>query len=147
MDIIIRPMELKDLDGVMKIEEEAFSTPWSREAFLTEIEKNDLAKYILAEIKGEIVGYGGIWLILDEGHITNIAVGSKYRGFGIGNKLVEGLILLCKIKGIKNMTLEVRASNTVAQNLYKKYGFVDCGIRPGYYCDDNEDAVIMWKTI
>lgn len=147
MDVIIRPMELKDLDGVMKIEEEAFSTPWSKEAFLTEIGKNDLAKYILAEKNGEIVGYGGIWLILDEGHITNIAVGNKYRGHGIGNILVEGLILLCQIRGIRNMTLEVRASNTVAQNLYKKYGFVDCGIRPNYYADDNEDAVIMWKTI
>lgn len=147
MDIVIRPMTLEDLDLIMKIEEESFSTPWSREAFLTEITKNDLAKYILAESQGEILGYGGIWLILDEGHITNIAVGKKYRGLGIGNKLVEGLIDICKEKDIRNMTLEVRESNKIAQNLYRKYGFIDCGIRRGYYSDDNEDAVIMWKTI
>jgi len=140
-------MELKDLDRVMEIETESFTTPWSRDSFLLEITKNRLAKYVVAEIDGLVVGYGGIWLIIDEGHITNIAVDKRYRGLGIGKKIIEGLIDLCKNNGITSMTLEVRKSNFVAQNLYRKYGFVEAGIRPNYYADDNEDAIIMWKKI
>lgn len=94
-----------------------------------------------------VVGYGGIWLILDEGHVTNIAVDSRYREKGIGKKLVEGLISLCSEEKIMAMTLEVRASNIAAQSLYKKYGFTEFGIRPNYYADDKEDAIIMWKSL
>ena len=147
MDIVIRNMRESDLDDVMEIEKDAFTTPWTREAFLMEITKNQLAKYIVAEIDETIVGYGGIWLIIDEGHITNIAVKSNYRGLGVGNALVEGLIFLCTKLDINGMTLEVRVSNTVAKNLYKKYGFVESGIRPKYYQDNNEDALIMWKKL
>ncbi len=147
MEIITRSMEEKDLDEIMTIELESFTTPWTKESFKLEITDNKLAKYFIAEIDNKVVGYGGIWLILDEGHITNIAVGKDYRGQGVGNEIIEALIVYCKIKQIRNMTLEVRESNIVAQNLYKKYGFLDCGIRPNYYADDHEDAVIMWKTI
>ena len=147
MDIITRAMEVKDLDQIMVIELESFTTPWTKESFRVEIQENGLAKYFIAEINGKVVGYGGIWLILDEGHITNVAVAKEYRGLGVGNKLVEALILYCKSKKITNMTLEVRESNLVAQNLYKKYGFLEYGIRPNYYADDNEDAVIMWKVV
>lgn len=140
-------MEVKDLDQIMVIELESFTTPWTKESFRVEIQENGLAKYFIAEIDGKVVGYGGIWLILDEGHITNVAVGKDYRGLGVGNKLVEALILYCKEKKITNMTLEVRESNLVAQNLYKKYGFLEYGIRPNYYADDHEDAVIMWKVV
>lgn len=147
MDIIIRKMEEKDLDRIMEIEKDAFTTPWPKESFLLEITKNQLARYIVAEIDNVVVGYGGIWLILDEGHITNIAVESKYRKMGVGKAIVEGLIYLCGKQGIKAMTLEVRESNISAQNLYKKYGFVESGVRPKYYADDNEDAIIMWKKL
>lgn len=147
MNIILREMELTDLDRIMDIEKDAFTTPWSRNAFSKEITENMLAKYIVAEIEGTVAGYAGIWLILDEGHITNIAVAKEYRGQGIGKYLMMGLIDYCKKLGVPNMTLEVRKSNIVAQNLYKKYGFLECGIRPNYYADDHEDAVIMWKTI
>ncbi len=146
MDIVIRAMTEEDIDAIVEIEKEAFSTPWSKESFLTEIRDNLLAKYIVAEIENKVVGYGGIWLILTEGHITNIAVKKEYQGLGIGNKLVEGLIIYCTSRGIDSMTLEVRKSNIVAQNLYKKYGFIDYGIRPKYYSDNNEDAIIMWRT-
>lgn len=145
-DIIIREMIEEDIDQVLEIEKEAFETPWSREAFVLELVKNQLARYIVAEKDGKIVGYGGLWLILDEGHITNIAVSSSYRGQGIGNLLVERLIEICEERGINNMTLEVRKSNLVAQSLYKKYDFIDCGIRKGYYTDTKEDAVIMWRV-
>ncbi|MGF7059821.1 ribosomal protein S18-alanine N-acetyltransferase [Brassicibacter mesophilus] len=144
-NILVREMEEKDVDGVLRIEELSFTTPWSKEAFVLEITTNKLAKYVIAERDGHIVGYGGVWLIIDEGHITNIAVESQYRGQGIGNFLVEKLIDICKERGITSLTLEVRKSNIVAQSLYKKYGFKECGIRPGYYSDTKEDAIIMWK--
>ncbi len=147
MSINIRRMEEKDLDRVMEIEARAFTIPWSRESFILEITKNQLARYLVAEMDGIVVGYGGIWLIIDEGHITNIASDIDYRRMGIGNSLVEGLIDICREKEISSMTLEVRVSNIAAQNLYKKYGFVEAGIRPKYYVDDNEDAIIMWKNL
>ena len=146
MNILIREMEERDLDRIMEIEKDCFTTPWSRESFLLEITENMLAKYIVAEIDGEVAGYGGIWMIIGEGHITNIAVESKYRKMGVGKKLVEGLIEVSKRMFITSMTLEVRESNIPAQNLYKQYGFKEQGIRPNYYADDNEDAIIMWKN-
>lgn len=147
MDISIREMRESDLDRIMEIEKNTFFPPWSREAFLLELTKNLLAKYIVALVDGDIAGYGGIWLIIDEGHVTNIAVEEKYRGLGVGNKLLEGLIQLCIDRSIGAMTLEVRKSNEIAKSLYKKYGFKEIGIRPKYYQDNNEDAIIMWKTI
>lgn len=146
MKVNIREVVEEDIDSIIEIENEAFSIPWSREAFRTEIRDNLLAKYIVAEVEGRIVGYAGIWFILNEGHITSIAVRKSHKGQGIGNQLLEGLITYCKLKNIKDMTLEVRKSNYIAQNLYKKYGFVESGIRPGYYQDNNEDAVIMWRS-
>lgn len=146
MDVIIRDIMEKDIDSIIEIEKEAFSTPWSKEAFITEIRDNLLAKYIVAKVDGKIVGYAGIWFILNEGHITNIAVRESHKGQGIGNQLLEGLITYCKIKNIKHMTLEVRKSNYIAQNLYKKHGFINYGIRPNYYQDNNEDAIIMWRS-
>lgn len=147
MDIIIRKMEEKDLERIMEIEKESFTTPWPKDSFLLEITKNQLARYIVAELDGMVLGYGGIWLIVDEGHITNIAVDSKYRKLGLGKAIVEGLIYICTKEKISAMTLEVRASNTPAQSLYKMYGFVEAGIRPNYYQDDKEDAIIMWKKL
>lgn len=147
MDVILREMLIDDLDDIMEIEKHTFTTPWSRKAFEQEITENLLAKYIVAEIYGRVVGYAGIWLIIDEGHITNIAVAKDFRGQGIGKYLIMGLIDFCRKSKINNMTLEVRKSNIIAQKLYKKYGFLDCGIRPNYYADDHEDAIIMWKTI
>ncbi|NLW22144.1 MAG: ribosomal protein S18-alanine N-acetyltransferase [Tissierellia bacterium] len=147
MNISIREMRESDLDRVMEIENKTFNPPWSREAFLLEITKNLLAKYIVATVDGDIAGYGGIWLILDEGHITNIAVDEKYRRMGVGSKILEGLIQLCIDRNIGAITLEVRKSNEIAQALYKKYGFKEYGIRPNYYQNNNEDAIIMWKAI
>ena len=147
MDISIREMRETDLDSIIEIENKVFSPSWSREAFLLELTKNLLAKYVVGVVDEKVVGYGGIWLIIDEGHITNIAVDERYRGLGVGNRILEGLIQLCVYRGLRAMTLEVRKSNEIAQSLYKKYGFKEYGIRPKYYGDNNEDAIIMWKTI
>ena len=141
----VRKMLKSDLDTVMDIENKCFSVPWTREALLLEIDKNRFARYLVAELDGKVIGYGGMWMIMDEAHITNIAVHPDHRGKGYGNCIVEGLIATAKKDGILRLTLEVRRSNVVAQNLYKKYGFIFCGVRPGYYQDNQEDAIIMWR--
>ena len=145
MEILVRKMEEGDLDRIMEIEKDCFTTPWSRESFLIEITENLLARYLVVEVDGILAGYGGIWMIVGEGHITNIAVETQYRKLGLGKKLVEGLIKISIAMGIESMTLEVRETNIAAQNLYKQYGFIEEGVRPNYYQDDNEDAIIMWK--
>lgn len=143
--VIIRKMKLSDIDSVVDIEKNSFPIPWTRGAFTIELRNNKLAKYCVAETGGSVVGYGGMWLIMDEAHITNIAVHPEYRGRGIGKKLIEALIEEVSKVNVYKMTLEVRRSNIAAQTLYKKYGFVPCGIRPEYYLDNREDAIIMWR--
>jgi len=145
MKIILREMTESDIDAVLEIEKSSFATPWSRESFHKEIVENVLAVYIVAEVDDVVAGYGGLWKILDEGHITNVAVKKDFRGKGVGDALVMGIVDYCDRTGIPNITLEVRESNRVARNLYKKHGFVDAGKRPGYYSDNNEDAIIMWR--
>jgi len=143
--IVVRKMELKDIDAVLIVEKNSFSIPWTRGSFEKEIKKNLLSKYYVAVANEEVVAYGGMWLIIDEAHITNIAVHPDYRGKKIGKALVRHMINEAIQLGISKMTLEVRRSNIVAQNLYKALGFISCGIRPGYYHDNGEDAIIMWK--
>lgn len=145
-NLIIRTMTKDDIDDVYKVEEDCFVDPWSKEAIRQEL-KNNLARYIVAEIDGKVVGYVGVWFVLDEGHITNIAVHSDYRGNKIGDKLIKELVELCKENNMSAITLEVRVSNIVAQNLYKKYGFKIGGIRKEYYSDNKEDAMIMWSQL
>lgn len=138
-------MTLKDLDDVMAIEVISYPTPWSRRAFESELTENDYAHYYVARQEGEIIGYVGMWVILNESHITNIAVHPDHRRQGVGRKLLETMFEEAKEKGANKMTLEVRISNLPAQDLYKKLGFVARGIRKGYYTDLNEDAIVMWK--
>lgn len=144
-NIEILSLKLEHIDSVLKIDTLCFPTPWSRESFEREIETNKFARYVVAKKDGIVIGYAGMWLILDEGHITNIAVHPEYRGISAGNALLESLIEICKIESVTSITLEVRKSNSIAQNLYKKYGFIEQGLRKGYYGDNKEDAIIMWK--
>ena len=138
-------MSIDDIENVVIVENNCFTTPWSKDSFLREIVENDIALYLVAKIENVAVGYVGVWRIQNEGHITNVAVHSDFRGMGIGKMLVSELLSLCKEEGIDAFTLEVRKSNIVAQNLYKKFQFVEEGIRKGYYQDTKEDAVIMWR--
>ena len=132
------------IDDMIAIEQACFAQPWSRKAYLGEAKKNHLANYVGYAEAGRLWGYGGFWLILEEGHISNIAVHPAYRGRGIGKQVVQALILLCAAKGGKRMTLEVRTSNTAAIHLYEQLGFQNAGIRKAFYTDNNEDAYIMW---
>ncbi|HYF84356.1 MAG TPA: tRNA (adenosine(37)-N6)-threonylcarbamoyltransferase complex dimerization subunit type 1 TsaB [Clostridia bacterium] len=143
----LQEMSFEDIDQVYEIESLSFTTPWSRESFESELSKNTLAKYFVAKVDGVVAAYGGMWIVLDEGHITNIAVHPDFRGRRIGEKIVQSLLKAAKDSKAVHVTLEVRASNEVARNLYKKLGFVDSGRRKGYYADTGEDAVIMWKEL
>ncbi len=144
--VIIRGMRNDDLDQITEIEKTCFSLPWSKISFEQEL-KNELAYYQCAEEKSKIMGYMGMWRILDECHITNVAVLPEYRNKGIATLLIDKMIEICKCSEIKYMTLEVRQSNLPAINLYEKFGFVSVGKRPRYYMKPIEDAIIMWKKI
>ncbi|GIO40073.1 ribosomal-protein-alanine acetyltransferase [Paenibacillus antibioticophila] len=142
--VSIRKMTLEDIPDIMIIEHESFTLPWSEEAFRNELTMNHFAKYLVMELDGQPIAYAGMWTIVDEAHITNIAVRTAYRGQGLGETLLLQLIQLAMEYRIERMTLEVRESNLVAQALYRKLGFEPAGIRKGYYSDNQEDAVIMW---
>ncbi|WP_113927133.1 ribosomal protein S18-alanine N-acetyltransferase [Bacillus sp. P14.5] len=146
-DYTIRLMSVEDLEDIMEVERESFTIPWTRDAFQNEIETNHFATYIVLEDKGRVIGYCGVWIIVDEAHITNIAVLPSYRGQGLGDKLLKSMIEIAKEMGARTMTLEVRVSNSPAQSLYRKFGFMDGGIRKSYYSDNQEDALVMWVKL
>ena len=141
-EILIRRMTMDDVKAVHKIEVNTFPKPWTEADFVREVTTNHCARYMVAETEGQVVAYAGAWLILDEGHITNIAVKKEYRGQGIGRKVTEALMQYASNLGVQYLTLEVRKSNEVAQNLYKSLGFIKLGVRKKYY-DDGEDALLM----
>lgn len=145
-EMIIRQARESDIDGITRLDQLCFSAPWSRESFRQEIMENSLALYLVAELPHSegLVGYAGIWAILDEGHITNVAVHPGYRRRHIGEALVKVLMEEASSSGIRLFTLEARVSNEPAIRLYRKFGFREVGVRKGYYEDNNEDALIMW---
>ncbi|MUT68466.1 ribosomal protein S18-alanine N-acetyltransferase [Paenibacillus sp. NEAU-GSW1] len=142
-----RAMTLEDIARIVEIEQEAFTTPWTSEAFRNELFNNMFARYYVMVHEGRIIGYGGMWIIIDEAHVTNIAVSAEWRGNGLGERLLVELQRRAVGFGANKMTLEVRVSNEVAQRLYRKMGFEPSGIRPGYYSDNQEDALIMWAEL
>lgn len=143
--IKIQPMRQTDIDDVIAVEAAAYGDHhWSRESFFNEL-SNELAKYYCAfDESGKLIGYAGSWHILEEAHLTNIAVSPDFRRKKIGESLLLSVINDCLKEGVKYITLEVRVSNTSAINLYEKYGFKSLGTRKGYYQNNNEDALIMW---
>ncbi|WP_377891865.1 ribosomal protein S18-alanine N-acetyltransferase [Alkalihalobacillus sp. R86527] len=145
--ISFRSMTVEDIEAVMEIEKATFPTPWSRSAFYNEVVVNQFATYLLLEVGEEIAGYCGVWVIIDEAHITNIALHPDFRGMKLGEALMSKAVHFAKSRGALKMTLEVRVSNTVAQNLYKKLGFEEGGIRKSYYSDNQEDALVMWVNL
>lgn len=145
--LVFRSMTMEDIPFICEIEQEAFTTPWTRGAFENELTNNQFAHYMIMDIDGEVAGYGGMWLIMEEAHVTNIAVKHTYRGRKLGERLLRELMKTSAFLGAIRITLEVRASNYVAQNLYEKLGFRSVGVRRGYYTDNREDAVVMWADL
>ena len=146
MKIDYKLMDTSHINGVYELSKACFSVPWSLYSISYEIE-NPLAKYVIAQdlSTNEVVGFAGVWIVAGEGDITNIAVHPSYRKQGIASQLLSKLLEICKDNNCNDITLEVRVSNTPAQNLYTKFGFVNEGIRKKYYSDNGEDAIIMWK--
>lgn len=146
-DVTIRRMTWLDVEEVAKVEAASFSIPWTKEAFMNEMLRNDQAVYFVAVHEKRVIGFVGVWKIVDEGHITNIAVLPEYRGQGIGQKLLAQLVAYAQEKDLVGLTLEVRVSNVGAQKLYEQFGFQQAGRRKRYYQDNNEDAFIYWVKL
>ncbi len=145
LTVYIRRMVTDDIESVIAVEKKAYGEHhWSKESFYNEV-SNDLARYYTAfNEQNELVGYAGCWQILEEAHITNLAVDIDFRKNHIGEALLKAIIDSCYNNKVKYITLEVRVSNNAAIKLYEKYGFKSLGVRKGYYQNNNEDALIMW---
>ena len=141
--LAFRQMTLDDLPSIIDLERAIYPQPWSERIFKDELGRNDRI-YVVAEADGEIVGFGGLMLIEDDAHITTLAVRPAARYRGLGTRLMLQLIHAGLARGSRNLTLEVRSSNTGAQRLYERFGMAAVGMRKHYYRDD--DAVIMWVT-
>lgn len=145
IQIKIEPMQKSQIDEVLKIEEQAYGEHhWSKDSFYGELSNNLAHYYCSFDLQGNLLGYAGSWRVIDEAHITTIAIKPELRRKKIGEALLCRIISDCYKNEIKYITLEVRASNTAAISLYEKYGFKSLGTRKGYYQNNNEDALIMW---
>jgi ribosomal-protein-alanine acetyltransferase len=142
--VLIDDMTLEDIDAVQEVERSSFPVPWPANAFRHELTQNRNARYVVARSGDHIVAYAGIWLMVDEAHITTFAVHPDHRRQRIGERLLQRLFEIAAVMNAEWLTLEVRASNLAAQKLYEKYGFRRAGVRRRYYSDNNEDALIMW---
>ncbi|WP_306473318.1 ribosomal protein S18-alanine N-acetyltransferase [Mogibacterium diversum] len=141
--IRVRIAKSSDLDDIYELDMQTFAMPWSKEALSYDILENDNAFVIVAEYEGEFAGYADIWTVLDEADLNSIAVRVDFRRKGIGDAIMLAMTEMLSANGVATINLEVRVSNMPAIKLYKKYGFNECGVRPGYYLDNGEDALIM----
>ena len=139
----VSEMTAEDIPAVHAIESASFPTPWPPYAFREEIEANRMAHYLVVRAGGHVIAYAGIWLMVDEAHVTTFAVLPAYRRRGIGGLLLSELMAMCADLGAAVCTLEVRLTNAAARKLYQEFGFKPVGVRPRYYSDNGEDALIM----
>ena len=142
-ETVIRRMQYRDVPQVAAIEAATFPRPWSEDSFHREVEENAVARYLVIDRDGEILGYAGAWVVIDECHITNIAVKESERGRGWGRRLMTALMQYVSNLGAAWADLEVRVSNLTAQKLYQGAGFISIGKRKRYYEDNGEDAFLM----
>ena len=140
----IETMTPADINDVRRIETLSFSTQWPSDAFYNELQSNRSAHYFVGKLAGRVVAYGGIWVVMEDSHITTIAVDPEHRGRKFGEILLVYMIDRAIERDAGWMTLEVRESNVGAQQLYRKYGFTTVATRKAYYSDNNENALIMW---
>ena len=145
-EVEIRPMSVDDLDEVLEVERQSFPSVWSRNSYEREL-RNDNSYYYVARAGERLVGYAGMWIVLDEAHITTLAVDPGSRRRGLGGRLLGRMIDLARRHSVSRVTLEVRERNEAAIAMYRKLGFVEKGVLPGYYGDTGENGVVMWKSL
>ncbi|WP_407271874.1 ribosomal protein S18-alanine N-acetyltransferase [Radiobacillus sp. PE A8.2] len=145
--IVMRQMVLEDIEQVILTENASFAVPWKEEVFEKEITENPYAIYFVIEHDNRIFGYCGLWIVIDEAQITNIAISPQFRGKGFGQMLFQYVLNQAIALGAARLSLEVRVSNIVAQRVYRKFGLVPGGIRKSYYTDNQEDALVMWVKL
>ena len=146
LEVVIGSMRRRHLRGVLRIEQQVYPRPWSMGLFMSELGFRAGRVYLVAKVDGEVVGYGGLMLVQDDGHITTLAVDPAWHRHGIGSRVLLALGTAAVERGARNLTLEVRITNRPAQELYRRFGFVPAGIRKGYYVETNEDALVMWAN-
>jgi ribosomal-protein-alanine N-acetyltransferase len=142
-DIRIEQMRVEDVEEVAELDKKCFPTPWSAGAYMNEV-NNHSAYYVVARVDHRIISFAGMWLIMDEAHITTIGVDPEFRGQKIGERILIHILDEAVHQGARRVTLEVRKSNSVAQNLYDKYMFHTVAVRKAYYTNNDEDALVMW---
>ena len=143
----IREMLLADIPAILEIDQASFPTPWTEEVYRHELTNNEYAKYFVVDTEEEIVGYIGLWIVLEDAQVTNIAIRPNYRGYKIGEKLFGFAVSYLMEAEVQRLSLEVRESNKIAQNMYRKFGLVAGGLRKNYYKDNGEDALLMWVNL
>ncbi|MHB1711572.1 MAG: ribosomal protein S18-alanine N-acetyltransferase [Acidimicrobiales bacterium] len=143
-EVVIAPMRSRDLHGVLRIERAVFPQPWTHRLFVEELAQRDSRSYRAAWIGNDIVGFAGLMLIDDEAHVNNIAVDPQWQGQGMGTLIFLDMTRVALELGSRHVTLEVRVGNESALALYRRFGMAPVGIRPNYYPETGEDALIMW---
>ncbi len=143
-DLEIVPMRRRHVRPVLSIEERVFPTPWSMGLYLTELAQPATRSYWVARYNQQVVGYGGLMLVVGEAHVTTLAVAPEWHRRHIGKVLLLKLAREARLRECSHLTLEVRMTNVAAQSLYREFGFVPAGVRKNYYAEVNEDALIMW---
>ncbi len=146
LEVVVGPMRRRHLRAVLRIEQQVYPRPWSLGLFMSELGYGPSRVYVTARVGSTVVGYGGLMLVVDDGHITTLAVDPRWHRHGIGTRVLHTLAVAGIARGAKNLTLEVRVGNEAAQGLYRGFGFAPAGIRKGYYVESNEDALIMWAN-
>jgi [ribosomal protein S18]-alanine N-acetyltransferase len=146
LEVTISPMRRRHLRSVLKIEQQVYPRPWSMGLFMSELGIRGSRVYLVARVGSTVVGYGGLMLVADDGHVTTLAVDPSWHRQKIGTRLLHALATAAVRRGAKNLTLEVRVSNSPAQHLYRAFGFAPAGVRKGYYVETKEDAIVMWAN-
>ena len=146
LDVTIGPMRRRHLRSVLRIEQQVYPRPWSMGLFMSELGIRGSRIYVVARVGTTLVGYGGLMLVAEDGHVTTLAVDPAWHRHKLGTRLLHTLASTAIRRGAKNLTLEVRASNEPAQRLYRAFGFAPAGIRKGYYVETKEDAIVMWAN-
>ena len=144
--ILLRDMSAADLAAVVAIEYESYSVPWSESTFRGLLRRRD-AEMVVAVVGNDVIGYAAFWCVVDQGELGNVAVASRWRGRGLGARLIEEVIRRAARRGIVEVFLEVRPTNTVARRLYERFGFVAVGRRRNYYQQPVEDALVLRRPV